>query len=99
MNEFDDLHWDQPVAEETIAALRRVANILDVATHERAYGSRDATDEWHGRYRDEFDHLLEQLLNRSMRLAADFRDVADQIALANQRVLEERQHRQQQRRG
>jgi hypothetical protein len=95
MANYSDIQWNHTIAEETVTTLRQTARLLDEVAHERAYTSRDATDEWRGHYRAEFDHYLEQILNRTMRLSADFRDIADQIEVANRRAYEERQRRQQ----
>jgi len=93
MNAWEDVQWRHEIAKETIRRLRETADLLDSGSHERALFSRDAVDEWRGPSRSHFDQAVEQILVRSMRLAADLRHAADQIQRADQRADEEQHAR------
>lgn len=91
------MRWDWGAADEAIHALRSSADLLDSTSAERARLAQEATSEWRGRYRNEFDSELERIQRRSRDLAAQFRDSANRIAAASRRAWEEQHHREAER--
>jgi hypothetical protein len=92
-----DVHWDFSAADEAAAALRRVANILQETAAQREQQAREATAEWQGRYREEFDVHLTKMLRRARELAMEYRDAANKILSASQRAYDEQKRREQER--
>lgn len=94
---WDDVRWDHGAAQGAISALRQAADLLDGTADERARVARDATEQWRGRYREEFDDHLKQMLTRAHDLARQFRDKSDEIARADQGAYEEQRQRERDR--
>jgi septal ring factor EnvC (AmiA/AmiB activator) len=94
---WNDVRWDWGAADEAIHALRSSADLMDSTSAERARLAQEATAEWRGRYRGEFEVELGRIQRRSGDLAAQFRDAANRIASASQRAWEERRHRESER--
>ena len=94
---WQDVRWNHGAADEAIAALRHAADLLDQTADERSRVAGEATAEWRGRYRDEFDDHLEQMLRRARELTGEYRHAAGNIAKASQQVYEEQKRRERER--
>jgi uncharacterized protein YukE len=94
---WENVRWNHGAAEAAIAALRRAADMLDHTTADRARVADEAKIEWLGRYREEFDGQLAQILRRAHELANECRTTASQIASASQRAHEEQNRRERER--
>ena len=94
---WQDVCWDHGAARDAISALRRVADSLDQTAAERARVAQDATEQWRGRYREEFDEHLERMLRRAHDLAREYRDASNNIARADQGAYEEQRRRERER--
>jgi uncharacterized protein YukE len=90
---WEDVRWDHGAAQGAISALRQAADLLDQRADERARVARDATEQWRGRYREEFDDHLNQMLRRAHDLASECRDKSNEIARADQRAFDEQRRR------
>jgi hypothetical protein len=77
-----------------MAALRRTADLLDHTAQERSRVAEEATREWRGRYREEFDERLDRMLTRARELANQCRDAAARIAWADHQAYIEQRHRE-----
>ncbi len=91
---WQDVRWDHGAAEEAMAALRRTADLLDQMAQERARVAREATAEWRGRYREEFDAHFEQMQRRARELAEECRHAASRIAWADHQAYVEQKRRE-----
>jgi len=94
---WEDVQWDQGAARDAMRALRDAADMLDQTAAERARVAQEATEQWRGRYRDEFDDHLQQILRRAHDLAGEYRDMANRIARADQGAFEEQRRRERER--
>ena len=94
---WENVRWNHGAAEAAIAALRRAADMLDHTATDRARVADEAKVEWRGRYREEFDGQLAQMLRRAHELANEYRTAAGQIAGASQRAQEEQNRRERER--
>jgi len=94
---WQDVRWDHGAAGDAISALRRAADLLDQSAAERARVAQDATEQWRGRHREEFDEHLERMLRQAQDLARECRDASKQIAHASQRASEEQRRRERER--
>lgn len=94
---WQDVRWDHGAAQEAVSVLQRTADLLDQTAHKRARVARDATEQWRGRYREEFDGHLAQMLRRAHDLARQYRDAANRIARASQQAYEEQRRRERER--
>jgi len=94
---WQDVRWDHGAAQDAISALRRVADLLDQTAAERARVAQDATAQWRGRYREEFDEHLERMLRRAHDLARECREASNRIAQADQGAYEEQKRRERER--
>lgn len=90
---WQDVCWDFGAADEAISALQRAADLLDQTADERSRVALAAKEQWQGRYREEFDERLAQMLIRAHDLARQCRDAANKVARASQRAYEEQQRR------
>ena len=95
---WNDVRWNWGAADEAIAALRRMADRLDQSAHERTRVADPAQRQWRGRYRNDFDHYLERLLQEARSRAGECRDAAGQVARASQAAAEEQHRREADRR-
>ena len=94
---WDDVAWDWGAANEAMNALRRAADMLDQTAYERKRKADQATAEWRGVYREEFDEDLRGILTRARDLARDFRDIANRISRASGDARREQDHREEER--
>jgi len=91
---WNNVRWSWHAADETAAALRRMADLLDQTSHDRERVAREAQATWRGRYREQFDERLTEMISRAHDLAEECRRAASQIAWASQRAAEEQQRRE-----
>jgi len=77
--------------------LQRAANFLDETAAQREQQAREATAEWRGRYREEFDVHLAKMLRRARELAMEYRGEADKILRASQQAHDEQRRRERER--
>jgi len=91
---WQDVRWDHGAAGDAMSALRHAADLLDQTAAERARAAQDATEQWRGRYREEFDEHLERMLRRAQDLARECRDASNNIARSDQRACEEQRRRE-----
>ena len=94
---WQDVRWDHDAAHDAMTALRNAADLLDRTADDRTRVASEATQEWQGRYRVEFDGLLTQMLRRARELAGQYRDAANRIGHASQRANEEQRRRDRER--
>jgi len=94
---WQDVRWDHGAAQDAASALRHAADLLDQTANQRGGVAREATEQWRGRYREEFDDHLEQMLRRARDLAREYRDAANRIARADQAAYEEQKRRERER--
>jgi len=94
---WEDVRWNHGAARDATSALRHVADLLDRTAAERARVAQDATEQWCGRYREEFGEHLERMLTRARELARECRDASGAIAQASQRASEEQMRRERER--
>ena len=94
---WNDVVWDWGAANEAIAALHRAAGRLDESVGERQRVAGEAQAEWRGRYREEFDVDLNDLVQRAHSLAAEFRSTAARIASASEAARSEQSYRERER--
>jgi hypothetical protein len=94
---WNDVIWDWGAANEAIGALQRAASRLDESVHERGLVAAEAQREWRGRYRDEFDVGLADLVRRAQSLAAELRTTASRIASASEAARSEQSYRERER--
>lgn len=94
---WDDVKWDHGAADDAALTLRRAADLLEETAARREQQAREATAEWRGRYREEFDERLAQLLRRARQLAQEYRDKAGEILRKSQMAYEEQKRRERER--
>jgi len=94
---WQDVRWDHGAAGDAMSALRHAADVLDQTATERARVAREATEQWRGRYREEFDEHLERMLRRAHDLAREYRDASNNIARVDQGAYEEQRRRERDR--
>lgn len=94
---WENVRWDHGAAQDAIRALNNAANRLEQTASERERLARDATAQWRGRYRQEFDVHLQNMLRRARTLAEEYRHAARQIARASAAALEEQRRRERER--
>lgn len=93
----DNVKWDHHAADAAIRALRSAANLLEETATQRRQRAAEATAEWRGRYRDEFDGQLARMLQRAAELAGELQAKADEIARASDLAREEQARRERER--
>lgn len=94
---WSNVVWDWGAANEAIAALHRAAGRLEESVGERQRVASEAQAEWRGRYREEFDVDLADLVRKAQSLAAEFRATANRIAAASEAARSEQSHREHER--
>lgn len=94
---WNAVRWDWGAADGAIGRLRHAADLLEELTAERERAAAEAQREWRGKYREEFDEKLNQLVRRALDLANEFREAANRIAWASQMAWEEQQRRERER--
>ncbi len=94
---WNNVRWNWSAADAAIAALRRMADLLDETANERMRVAGEAQAEWRGLHRERFDGELAQILRRARDLASECRAAANRIASASQRAREEQRHRERER--
>ena len=70
---WNDVRWDWGAADDAIGSLRRVADLLEELTAERERIAFEAQRKRRGRYREEFDDHLRDLIQRARSLTEEFR--------------------------
>ena len=95
---WNNVSWKWDAARAAASELRRTADRLDQTAHERQQVAAEAQLEWRGRFREEFDERLRDLLSRARSMAAEFRDVANRIDSASNRTYYEQRRRESERR-
>src|SRR2546421_9557343 len=70
--DWQDVRWNYDASEQAASELRRVATELDRACFERSRAAEQATREWRGVYRRQFDDDLRDILRRGRALAEDY---------------------------
>lgn len=94
----DRVRWNYAVAEQAERALRQRADTLDAMLDARLRLAQNAQDGWSGRYREQFDDELADLVGRGRRLASALRAKADDIRQATVRARAEQRRRDEERR-
>lgn len=94
---WNNVDWNYGAANDAVRELRRAADLLDEMAGRRRRVADKALQEWRGRYRNEFERDLAEMLRRSSELAAEMRQKAGEIENASNRVREEQRHRERER--
>ena len=94
MSIWQDVAHDPGLAAEAIDELERTAAHLDGLTRARRRVAEQATTDWHGVGRQEFDQHLTLLLHASSQLVADLRQAADRIADETEQATSEQRRRE-----
>jgi len=94
---WNNVNWNHGAAGDAANELRRAADLLDETAASRSRAADKARLEWRGRYRDEFDHELAEMLRRARELAEQMRNKARDIDNAGQRAREEQRRRERDR--
>lgn len=94
---WNDVRWDDGAANDAAIALRRAAELLEETSARRERLAREATAEWRGRYREEFDERLTHTLRKARQLAQEYRAKANEILHKSQLAYEEQKHRERER--
>lgn len=94
---WNNVVWDWGAANEAIAALNRAAGRLEESAVERQRVAATAQVEWRGRYRQEFDGDLAELVRKAQSLAAELRATAGRIAAASEGARSEQSRREHER--
>lgn len=94
---WNDVKWDHNAADEAALALRQAAELLEETAAQREQLAWGATAEWRGRYREQFDERLVQVLRRARQLAQEYREKAGEIARMSQLAYEEQKRRERER--
>lgn len=92
-----DVEWDHRAADEAIQSLRQAATFVEETAAQRRQRAAEATAEWRGRFREEFDGHLSRALRRAAELAGELRAKADEISRADERARAEQKHREHER--
>jgi hypothetical protein len=94
---LDPIAFDPAAAEDARQACRRLADALDRAANARRHDADLATEEWLGRWRDDFDrrirrldHEIDEVRQRLLRAAAGIDDAVDEAVRENRRRAETR---------
>ena len=95
---WNNVRWDWGAASAAASSLRRAADKLDATAQERQRAATESQREWRGRYREEFDERLKEILRRASSLAAEYRYMASRIDGASSKAYHEQQHREAERR-
>jgi uncharacterized protein YukE len=90
---WNDVVWDYGAANEAIAALHKAAGQLESSVQERKVMAAAAQTEWRGRYRQEFDNDLARMIQQALRIADEYRAVANRIRAASAAAQDEQSHR------
>ncbi|HRN66988.1 MAG TPA: hypothetical protein PK205_04595 [Promineifilum sp.] len=88
-----DVVWDWGAANDAANELERAAGLLDELTARRRRAADTAREEWRGRYRDEFDRDLDEMLRRAGELADQMRRKAREIRGAADRARDQQNFR------
>lgn len=88
-----DVVWDWGAANDAANELERAAGLLDELTARRRRAADAAREEWRGRYRDEFDRDLDEMLRRAAELADQMRRKAREIRGAADRARDQQNFR------
>ncbi len=88
-----DVVWDWGAANDAANELERAAGLLDELTARRRRAADAAREEWRGRYRDEFDRDLDEMLRRAGELADQMRRKAREIRGAADRARDQQNFR------
>ena len=72
----DDVIWNWGAARDASNALQRAADLLENTANERERKAREATAEWRGEYREDFDSKLRVILQKARSLASEYRNTA-----------------------
>lgn len=88
-----DVVWDWGAANDAANELERAAGLLDELTARRRRVADTACEEWRGRYRDEFDRDLDEMLRRAAELADQMRRKAREIRGAADRARDQQNFR------
>lgn len=94
---WNNVNWNYGAANDAVNELRRAADLLEESVSRRSRAADTARQEWRGRYRDEFDRDLDEMLRRARELADQMRNKAREIDNASQRAREEQRYRERER--
>jgi uncharacterized protein YukE len=94
---WNNVTWDYGAANDAVRELRRAADLLDETRDQRRRAADKARQEWRGRYRDEFDRDLDEMLRRASELAEQMRNKARQIEDASNRARDQQRFRESER--
>lgn len=94
---WSNVRWDWGAAGAAAGALRQSADMLDRTAHERSRVAQEATLEWRGGYREQFDTHLSRALRDAGDVAHECREAANHIDGASQRATEEQGRRERER--
>jgi len=94
---WNNVNWNHGAAGDAANELRRAADLLEETAARRKHAADTARREWRGRYRDEFDHNLDDMLRRARELAERMRHKAREIDDAGNRAREQQRHRERER--
>jgi hypothetical protein len=89
-----DVRWNHTDADAAVRALRAAARMLRTTRGDRQRAAQDATEEWRGKYRDEFDQYLRWVLYRAENLAGRYEDAARSIVNASEEARKEQARRE-----
>ena len=90
---WQDVRWNYEASGRAASELRRAADAIDQATHDRSVAADEARREWRGPYRRRFDGYFQDATARASALAEEYRAEARRIDWASQRAREEQQRR------
>ena len=90
----DDVIWNWGAARDARYALQRAADLLENTANERERKAREATAEWRGEYREDFDSKLRVILQKARSLANDYRNAASTIRSKSDAAAEEQRRRE-----
>jgi len=94
---WNNVTWNEGAARDAANELRRSADLLEETAARRLRAADVARAEWRGRYREQFDGDLTQMLRRARELAEQMRNKARAIDDATRRAKEEQRHRERER--
>jgi len=89
----DKVKWDYGAASDAANELRRAATLLRDTTTRRRASADVARAEWHGRFREQFDHDLSDMVRRALDLADRMERKAREIEGASERARAEEKRR------
>jgi uncharacterized protein YukE len=89
----EKVKWDYGAASEAANELRRAASLLRETATRRSAAAEAAKAEWRGRYREEFDRKLSDMLRQAREMADQMERKAREIESASERARAEERRR------